>query len=62
MKAFLTGAALLALTAQGAFADPTVLRFTPLTQSGTAAYDDFYKPWSDKVSAVSLTTSNAGIS
>ncbi len=52
MKAFLTGAALLALTAQGAVADPTVLRFTPLTQSGTAAYDDFYKPWSDKVNAV----------
>jgi len=29
-----------------------VLRFTPLTQSGTAAYDQFYKPWADKVSAV----------
>jgi TRAP-type transport system periplasmic protein len=52
MKAWLVAAGLLALATRGAVADPTVLRFTPLTQSGTAAYDEFYKPWADKVSAV----------
>jgi TRAP-type C4-dicarboxylate transport system substrate-binding protein len=52
MKAILVAVGLLLAAAQGAFADPTVLRFTPLTQSGTSAYDNFYKPWADQVSAV----------
>lgn len=51
MKTLLIAAGLLAAAAQTAAADPTVLRFTPLAFSGTAAYDQFYKPWADKVTA-----------
>ncbi|HXQ51007.1 MAG TPA: TRAP transporter substrate-binding protein [Stellaceae bacterium] len=53
MKAFLIAAGLLAAVAQGAAAEETVLRFTPLAQSGTAGFDQFYKPWAEKVTAAS---------
>src|SRR5215469_1578861 len=52
MKSLLVALGFLAALAQSAAADPTVLRFTPLAQSGTAGYDQFYKPWAGKVSAV----------
>ncbi len=52
MKAFWLAASLLALVAQNASAEETVLRFTPLAQSGQASFDQFYKPWADKVNAV----------
>ena len=49
MKTFLIAAALLAAAVQSASADPTVLRFAPGQNPGTFAYDDFYVPWSKKI-------------
>ena len=53
MRVWLFAAALVASIAQQATAEETVLRFTPLAQPGTAAINEFYKPWTDKVNAVS---------
>jgi TRAP-type C4-dicarboxylate transport system substrate-binding protein len=39
------------IAAQSAAAEPRVLRFTPLAFPGTAPYEQFYKPWADKVTA-----------
>lgn len=41
----------LIVTAHSAIAAPRVLRFTPLSDPGTAPYDQFYKPWADKITA-----------
>jgi TRAP-type C4-dicarboxylate transport system substrate-binding protein len=51
MRRFLIAAGLVVALAPAAAADETVLRFTPLAQPGTAAITEFYRPWSDKVSA-----------
>lgn len=53
MKSLWIAAGLLVAAAQSAAAEETVLRFTPLSQPGTAAITEFYKPWTDKVNAVS---------
>ena len=51
MKAHLIVACIVAAFVQSARADETVLRFTPLAQPGTAALDEFYRPWAAKVDA-----------
>jgi TRAP-type C4-dicarboxylate transport system substrate-binding protein len=52
MRSFVTAAALLAALMHNAAAEETVLRFTPLAQAGAASFDQFYKPWTEKVNAV----------
>jgi len=44
-------AASVMVAAQSAAAEPTVLRFTPLAVQGSAPYEQFYKPWAEKVTA-----------
>ena len=50
-RSLLIGAAAAAALSRGAAADPAVLRFAPFASPGQAAYDAFYKPWADKVTA-----------
>jgi TRAP-type C4-dicarboxylate transport system substrate-binding protein len=40
-----------AATLDAAAADPVVLKFAPFASPGQAAYEQFYKPWAEKVTA-----------
>ena len=51
MRTFVIAAGLLAAAIHTTRADETVLRFVPGQNSGTFAFDDFYKPWSAKITA-----------
>jgi TRAP-type C4-dicarboxylate transport system substrate-binding protein len=50
-KSMLLSAALSLTTLQVAAADPVVLKFAPFASPGQAAYEQFYKPWAEKVTA-----------
>src|SRR5690242_3037327 len=51
LQTVLIAAALSAAALQVAAADPIVLRFAPFASPGQAAYEEFYKPWAEKVTA-----------
>ncbi|HXE27369.1 MAG TPA: TRAP transporter substrate-binding protein [Stellaceae bacterium] len=50
-KSLLIAAGLAVATLQAAAADPVVLKFAPFASPGQAAYEQFYKPWAEKVTA-----------
>jgi TRAP-type C4-dicarboxylate transport system substrate-binding protein len=50
-KSLLVAACLSTASARVAAADPVVLKFAPFASPGQAAYEQFYKPWAEKVTA-----------
>lgn len=50
-KSLLLAAAVSLAVVEAAAADPEVLKFAPFASPGQAAYDEFYKPWAEKVTA-----------
>jgi TRAP-type transport system periplasmic protein len=50
-KSWVLAVGLSMATSQMAAADPVVLKFAPFASPGQAAYEQFYKPWSEKVTA-----------
>ena len=50
-KSLLIAAGLAVATLRAAAADPVVLKFAPFASPGQAAYEQFYKPWAEKVTA-----------
>ncbi|HEY1503510.1 MAG TPA: TRAP transporter substrate-binding protein [Stellaceae bacterium] len=48
-RSLLVAAGLFVATVEVAAADPVVLRFAPLASPGQANYEEFYKPWADRV-------------
>ena len=52
-KSWVLAVGLSMATSQMAAADPVVLKFAPFASQGQAAYEQFYKPWSEKVTASS---------
>ena len=55
-KSLLVAAGLSVATLHMAAADPVVLKFAPFASPGQAAYEEFYKPWAEKVTADSQGT------
>jgi TRAP-type transport system periplasmic protein len=51
VKALLVAASLCATPIHLAAADPVTLKFAPFASPGQAAYEEFYKPWAEKVTA-----------
>jgi len=52
-KSWVLAVGLSMAASQMAAADPVVLKFAPFASPGQAAYEQFYKPWSEKVTASS---------
>jgi len=50
-KSLLIAAGLSVATLPMAVADPVALKFAPFASPGQAAYEEFYKPWAEKVTA-----------